>query len=222
MKTLMLRRMDQAGFTLLEVIITMAVSSSLLLIAFFGQGAMREQAQFDVAMDSIKNNLNAIRNESISTVNQTTDATGLQAKGSDYSRPPDRIFFAKLARFSTNSATSGSIQFQTLIYDPPSNSLLADGTASTYQIPWGIFYTPNAAPCSQTSVTNQDILFQRDSNSGRLAVYTPPNDFAAELNPTSYTPGVNQGILNLCFSDSSNRVGEIQVNATTGEIVRVK
>jgi prepilin-type N-terminal cleavage/methylation domain-containing protein len=60
---------DQAGFTLIELILVMAISSSLLMIAFVGQGQLRAQAQFDSAVNKIVSSVAAAHTEAASAIN---------------------------------------------------------------------------------------------------------------------------------------------------------
>ena len=66
----------QAGFTLIEIIIVMAISSLLLMIAWLGQGSLRAQAEFDNAVNKIASSVNDARNQSIAGVNIVGEGNG--------------------------------------------------------------------------------------------------------------------------------------------------
>jgi prepilin-type N-terminal cleavage/methylation domain-containing protein len=78
-KPLMVRLRRQAGFTLIELIVTMAIASTLSVIAFAGQQQLRARAQFDAAVNLVVSSVNAAQNESRSGVNVTGTGTGVTA-----------------------------------------------------------------------------------------------------------------------------------------------
>jgi prepilin-type N-terminal cleavage/methylation domain-containing protein len=61
--------MSEKGFTLVEVVIVMAISSLLFLIAFIGQRQLRARATFDGAIEKTLQNIAYTRNYALSNVN---------------------------------------------------------------------------------------------------------------------------------------------------------
>ena len=72
---------QEAGFTLVEVILVMAVSAALLLVAIAGQARTRNNASYVGAVDKIISSINDARNQAASGVNQVGDGTGFSIGG---------------------------------------------------------------------------------------------------------------------------------------------
>src|SRR6266568_2530142 len=66
----------QAGFTLIEVIIVMAISSLVIVIAFIGQRGVRSRAEFDAAVNKLVATIADARNEATSGVNVVGSGDG--------------------------------------------------------------------------------------------------------------------------------------------------
>jgi prepilin-type N-terminal cleavage/methylation domain-containing protein len=58
------------GFTLIELILVMAITSLLAVIAFKGQGAVQGRARFDAAITQTVQDINYTRNYALSNVNE--------------------------------------------------------------------------------------------------------------------------------------------------------
>ena len=74
MKPLMVQKNKQAGFTLVEIIIVLAITSSMLVIALAGQRQLRSSATFTAAVDKIIASIADARNQALSGVNATPGA----------------------------------------------------------------------------------------------------------------------------------------------------
>lgn len=62
---------QQAGFTLIEIMLVGAISGLLLIIAFMGQSGLRSQAQFDADVNKLVSTIAEVRNEATAGVNLT-------------------------------------------------------------------------------------------------------------------------------------------------------
>lgn len=62
-------RKNEAGFTLIELIVAMAISSALAVIVFAGQRSLRSQAQFDADVNKIVSSIAAAHTEATAAVN---------------------------------------------------------------------------------------------------------------------------------------------------------
>lgn len=65
---------EQKGFTLIEIVLVMAISGMLFVIALAGQRDLRDRAQFDASINQIVSNISDARNEALANVN--LDGTG--------------------------------------------------------------------------------------------------------------------------------------------------
>ena len=73
----------QHGFTLIEVILVVAISGALLMIAFAGQGQLRAQAQFDAAVNKVVSTIPYAHNQANAGVNLTGNGNGSSDFGAD-------------------------------------------------------------------------------------------------------------------------------------------
>lgn len=123
----------QAGFTLIELIIAITISSALAIIALVGFSNLRGQTQFSNAVEQTKEFVTSQRTETYAGV----ELTG----GSD----KNQIFFGRLLTFS-----AGTIRVQTLVTNngsepTPSQAILVSPGFSvtndiTYVIPYSVAF----------------------------------------------------------------------------------
>jgi prepilin-type N-terminal cleavage/methylation domain-containing protein len=66
----------QAGFTLIELMLVMAIGSMLAVLAFAGQRGLRSQAQFDADVDRIVSSIADAHNEATAAVNLNGNGNG--------------------------------------------------------------------------------------------------------------------------------------------------
>jgi prepilin-type N-terminal cleavage/methylation domain-containing protein len=65
---------SQSGFTIIEVMLVLAVSSSLLLIGFVGRGQIREQTQFTDGVERLASSIKKYQSEATSTVGKNSSS----------------------------------------------------------------------------------------------------------------------------------------------------
>ena len=70
---------SQRGFTLIEIILVIAISGALLSIAFAGQAQLRRQSQFDAAVNKVVSSINDARNQATAGIN--TEGAGNGTNG---------------------------------------------------------------------------------------------------------------------------------------------
>lgn len=75
MKILMVKR-QQAGFTLIELILGMAITSALVIGVFAAQKGLRDRTQFDTSVNLVTASMAAALNEAQSGVNLNTTQRG--------------------------------------------------------------------------------------------------------------------------------------------------
>ncbi len=69
-------RQTQAGFTLIEIMLVMAISGMLLVIAFAGQRGIRSRTQFDAAVNKVVSIIANARGEATAGVNVAGSGDG--------------------------------------------------------------------------------------------------------------------------------------------------
>lgn len=145
---------NRRGFTLLEttLVLALTVGSGLLVIGFFS--GLRSQAQFSDAVDTVKNELLARRQETLTTIKT---AGGVQKT---------YISIGRLLTFTPGSSKVkvGSLFMNdegssTVRVEPSSGSTFVD--TSDITIPWGTVYP---AACPRTLL----VAFIRNPANGSL------------------------------------------------------
>lgn len=201
MKVVMLKKMDQTGFTLIEIIIAMAIASALGSIVFTGQQAIRGQAQFSDGVERMKNNLTGIMNEANTTVitkaggGAGRNLTGEQAVG-------------KLVMFQAGSST---MRVWTLVADANFLTLRTEDEY-TIQTPWNVRVDGLGS--------DQYIAFLRDPGDGLLQIYAPPSGRFDATRPSSYSPAAAQATATISLTDDDGHYGSIIVEAARNSIRR--
>lgn len=187
-----------AGFTLIEVLMVLAISSLLSVILFTTYSTTQRRARFTDAIERAVSELEKIKTEATSSF--TTGPGNLD---------PDRIFFAKVVRFN-----AGDISVQPVTADKADtiSGLTNSGSIDTFILPWGV---------ELTSTNGNDIVvFARNPANGLLNTYVL-NGASDPLQPSNYSVTTDNALSQLTFkSDDDQLHAQITVNAATGEISR--
>ena len=176
---------EQAGFTLIEIIIAMAISSSLAVIALMGFSAMRSQVQFSDAVERLRERTVQTRTEANSSVQL---ASGDQ---------PNLIAFGRIMTFTPGS---GIVKIQTLrtsSTESPTDlqavNLTADN-AFDYTIPWGLTYQGGKDAGGYTTKKRQ-VAFIRSPRDGSLhSIVSPPNGWTLHRGYYYYSDFMPSGV----------------------------
>jgi len=99
----------QAGFSLVELMITLAISGSLAVLAFAGQRSLRSQAQFDAAVDKLVGSIADARNEATAGVNVDGPGDGSQ-DCLNASVPGGQYVFAGITWSAVDAPGGGTFQ----------------------------------------------------------------------------------------------------------------
>jgi prepilin-type N-terminal cleavage/methylation domain-containing protein len=200
---------NQRGFTLVEVIIVMAISSALVVIAFVGQRSLRAQAQFDAAVDKIVATVADARNQALAGVNivGSGDGTNGCAGGgagayvfagvawtADNALPGSPIKFDYYKGLPGSGAANGGCIFQTETINLP----------STVQV--------NAANPPPTR--GGRVLFVRNGT-GSLAVCAVSNltvDVRASFRDGACTAPAVAGTLTLNLRDTDGHTSQVIID----------
>lgn len=176
------------GFTLIEVVIVLAISALLLAGAIAGRGVLFQNSSFATAMDDAQNTMRQIQNEANQAI---SPGAGESAE----------VVFGRLVELSTSFAPPSTIQTWTLIGTE-------DNTGNVVAL----------AACNEVDGTFQDGVSYNPTGSdpNDLAlIFTRNNDVSGTTGqlfvaPSGFTPGVG-GVL------SGNTVsGEPPVDCSPG------
>ncbi|HVQ44575.1 MAG TPA: prepilin-type N-terminal cleavage/methylation domain-containing protein [Candidatus Saccharimonadia bacterium] len=144
------------GFTLVELVIVIAISGSLLLIAFLGQGQLRNQARFDSSINKVMQDIAYARNFSLANVNEyglgnnrTSQLAGAVLEF-DNNHPDNKLTELEPVYANTDPAT-GAISHSNL---PASGSCPAMADNECFEI---FFNSPD--PLQLTTATAGEIAF---------------------------------------------------------------
>lgn len=192
----------EAGFTLIEITIVLAILSGLAALAFVGQGELRSNARFNDSVERTVSALSSARNDANTTLN--TRSSG----GTDGSR----VFFGVLAEFKEGEEI---VQMTPLWGEgqscPPVVITEEPDQIQEFEIPWG------AIPVDY----DQAVVFGRRCNDGRPTTYTPDADTpgailrtigAYSTLPASQPPAV------IKLDDQDGHCAEITVEHGSGNI----
>ena len=206
----------QAGFTLIELMLALAISSSLLIIAFIGQRGLRAQAAFDASVTKVVASIADAHNEATAGVNTAGTGDGSQSCSGTVN-PALRYVFAGVA-WSVADTASGA----TFAMDFFKASRTAPRAACVFEtrpinVPSTVRLSIAAPPAGPVGAT-QRVLFVRDT-AGGLSVCNSSGPAASILKsflvggcaaPTTSTTG--NAAIDLYFSDSDNHRSQIQID----------
>lgn len=198
---------SQSGFTLIEIIMVMAVSAALGSMVLFGQAEVRKRAQFSDGIEKTKNALMGVKNEANTTVNACFVPPGPCGSGGD---DTSHIVVGKLAEFTDDSSV---IQVSTLLarcQDIACNNIdvfLNKRDTYSINIPWGVFFDDSSSDADA-------IAFIRSPQDGDMTVYTPlETDNVLDSTIYSRDSGPRRRRVTLRFDDVNGYRASIFVNA---------
>ncbi len=99
----------RSGFTIIEVMLVLAVGSSLLLIGLVGRGQIREQTQFTDGVERLASSLKKHQAEATSSVGRESAITGCN---SGIGKNKDCINLGVLVDFQDSDITDGAYRYQ--------------------------------------------------------------------------------------------------------------
>lgn len=195
----------QYGFTLIEVIIVLAITMAMAPIVFKGQSTARRNAQLTDAMDRTKNYLQAAKNEANTTVN--TRSTG----GTDSAN----AVYGNLVSFSGSTMTVTQYTIPSDIANPGSVTL-TQRTSYSKQIPWGMSFVSAGS-------TGTSIFYIRSLHNGEIQTFVSGGACPNILNPVNHLGVIcqNDGAESVyIFSDGQGMYGRLYVDGKNGGAVR--
>jgi prepilin-type N-terminal cleavage/methylation domain-containing protein len=198
---------DQAGFTLIELILVMAITSMMLLIAFAGQRGLRSRAMFDGSVDKIVASIAQARTEAAAGVNLkgTGDGTNNTGCGGGGGQQWE---FAGVAWSATDAGGSNTIKMDYYKVLPGSNSCIFDTRSVSLQsLPVTVKI---GTPIPLAGVGR--VLYVRTSTGGLMVC---PVTSALTDVPGVFTAGsCAPGTISFTFSDQDGHVSRVDVDSS--------
>lgn len=217
---------NAAGFTLVEVVLFLALSALFLLIAFTGLVGRSQNVQFTDSIRSLEGFMQKQISDVRNGVNLTGDGDQLNqivlGNVLKFSPDSDTAQIYKI-RGSRLASTTGSAR--NLIYDSIDN--LVGGSVvyeqSQYQLEWGTLFRDPATNGS----TALYLGFLRNPNGAEILPFildhAQSTDPLTLLNdPETYRPGSSGYIIpavgHFCFEGTSGQVADIKVGESSREL----
>jgi prepilin-type N-terminal cleavage/methylation domain-containing protein len=198
----------QSGFTLIEIIITMAISAGLAVIALLGFSAMRSQTQFSDAVERLRE----------ATVQRRTEANAAVqlANGEDTTQ----IAFGRIMTFMPNSSL---VQVQTLVTSssesplPGQSVTLKNDNSLTYTIAWGVIFNKGVG---DNPARERQVAFIRSPVDGSLhTAISPPGGWSPGFVYSDFITGTVPAGVSLQVGDGT-RTATIDIDPATNGVGR--
>ncbi len=190
---------NQAGFTLIEITLVMAISAALAAIALLGFSTLRGQAQFSATIEQLDQTVLAKRQEALSTVKLSGGANSAN------------ITIGRLITFIPNSSIMKVQTLYTANVSAPANGqpvLINAAEDQTIDIPWGITYA---------GLVPIQVAFIRSATDGSLQTAISTG-WSANLIYGDFAPG---GVAtNLNFTDPSGRKAHLTIDPSNNSVTR--
>lgn len=211
----------QHGVSLVEVMLTLAISSMLIATVLAGRNSLRSQAQFSDSIERIKETILSTKNEA-NTGNNTV-GTGTTATG--------RLTLGRSIYFQAGQANAVT---RTVLCTANADNLCTNQLLSplaadrSLPLPWGSIYTGcrvgNQDCIAVTGQNNMSLFFVREDTSGDFTGYWFPGQLTS--NPGTSVPRTNvyqaarQSPVALLFRSPDGRTATINVNPAAGTVTR--
>lgn len=213
----------QHGVTLVEVMLTLAISTLLIATVLTGRNSIRSQAQFSDGIERIKETILSTKSEA----NTGNNTIGTGAAKQCPASTNQCLTVGRSIHF--NQATNSSkADTKTLLC----NTSAASGYAclgqisfppeatKTLSLPWGIAYTGYSVNSRPGPIENNHItlIFARDDKTGAFKGYWYAGEVTGEM-PQS-TAFANQEVITLNFESTDGRKATITVDPASGAVTR--
>jgi prepilin-type N-terminal cleavage/methylation domain-containing protein len=165
------RRQTEAGFTLVEVVLVMAIAALLVLAAWNGQTAVRHQAEFDESVNRVITAVADARNEAVAGINTDGFGNGTTrcAGGSN-----PYVFAGTMVVFDSAAASGAQVTTRFWEAEEPKAGVLGSDaceiTTAARQINVG--QADFTARLAKPSAATGAVLFIRGANSVLTVCYS--------------------------------------------------
>ncbi|HEY2003863.1 MAG TPA: prepilin-type N-terminal cleavage/methylation domain-containing protein [Candidatus Saccharimonadia bacterium] len=212
------------GFTLIEIVLVLAISGLLFIIAFAGQRQLRDRATFDGGVNKIVQDINYARTYGTSNVNEVgngTDTQDLVVGASIEFDSPGGHYTDEIEPVYTSTDASGGPDWSTLSKWPP-HATLADCPNSQHPDEPGLGYA-----CKETFFYSSDptlssvdkvVVYFLNKGQG-LFVCSNINDQYPD--PSSACSNTPPGPISIGLIDGAGYKATIQVDPSSGLAHRI-
>lgn len=163
------RAKHHSGFTIIEALMFLAISSALILIITVGQGGITRQSQFRDAVDTLHSKLTRLQEELRSTTNSNS-------ADPNAGQNTDSVVFAKVVEFDYGTSNVNIYECRANRINGPVPPIVGNlncdaSPIQSLEIKWGAkavdlsVVVPSASPSSEGLDT---IMFLRHHKSGEL------------------------------------------------------
>ncbi len=191
----------QAGFSLLELILVMAITASLMLVAFVGQRALRSQAQFNGAVDKIVSTVAEAHSEAAAGVNIVGTGDGTAGCGGLGS---GQYVFAGVSWTADNSLAAGLLRIDYYEANPGVAACVFD--SRSVSLPAGMQVNATNPPATQGG----RVLFVRGSDGGVMACTAA--DLSTDVVGVFAAGSCTAGSLTLTFEDGDGHSSQVTID----------
>lgn len=208
----------QHGVTLVEVMLTLAISSLLITSVLAGRNSVRSQAQFSDGMERIKETILSTKSEA-----NTGNNTNGRGNNAQY------LTIGRTMHFNSSGVAGANKKADsvTVLCEATSDLLCQDSKPVSWQpttpvastFPWGITYTGYSVGNQAGGTADVNLVFARDDRTGSYVGSWYP----AALSPTATTKTLllgNQTSVTLNFKSPDNRSAKITINPVTGTVTK--
>lgn len=214
----------QHGISLVEVVLTLAISSLLIATVLSGRNSIRSQAQFSDGVERIKETILSVKSEANTSNNKLGKGTSTSSGEPPAPGSTVYILLGQSLLFDTNTATTMQ-SANVLCYGAPD---LSCGTKLTSSLgsqqnlatPWGIKYLGYTTGGATVPVRGKlNLVFAREAQTGSFIGSWYPADTISrdDLRRTVFD---NQSAITLHFESTDRRKAIIVVNPPTGTVTR--
>jgi len=215
----------QRGITLVEVMLTLAISTLLITTVLAGRNSVRSQAQFSDGAERIKETILSVKSQA-----NTGNSTNPNAKGTATiagTVSGNRYLnLGRSIRFTKDSAATQTITIlcYATIDLQCSDDLNEDGkTSIVTDLPWGIQYKNFTLGGVVRNDPQLSIIFTRNDQDGSFKGYW----LAGRISDSKDGGGaprseafINSMPITLNFESTDGRRAKVTVNPGTGTVVR--
>jgi prepilin-type N-terminal cleavage/methylation domain-containing protein len=218
----------QAGFTLIEIVLVMAVTGMIFVIAFVGQRGLRAQAEFDAAVDKMVASIADARNQATAGVNLQGAGEGSNKCGggpNPGTLADARYSFAGTSWTADNALADGIVKFDyyEAFYGDPDDSGKSP-TACIFQTQK--VTVPSTLRVNVSSPLAQQggrVLYVRTSNGGLTVCWVA--DLTVDVLPSFQSASCTAGatLINttsfpippkLTFSDADGHTSDVTIDGS--------
>ncbi len=213
----------QAGISLVEVVLTLAISSLLITTVLAGRNSLRSQAQFSDGIERIKETILSAKSEA-----NTSNSTNTAAKGTGV---VDGKKYLNLGRSILFTKGSSQIEAANLLcyandaFQCTDDVAVDSATIKKISLPWGIVYKSYTDTTGTHDDPELSIVFARNDKDGSFtgAWYAgrvvDSGSAAGQKLGQLFTATSSQPIT-LNFESPDGRKATVDVNPATGTVTR--